>query len=435
MLLKIRAALAAALTLALLSGCGDENANKGEVRIVNATTEYASLDLYTQNSDGGNDLVVGGTAAGAVSAYTGVDKGSYTFNVKSASGASNAASAAGTVNKTDHYTVVTYLTGNASKAEFLSDEETHPASGNAKVRVFNAASSEAPSVDVYLSKNVCTALAVTDTAFATAITGLQSSYSQVTSSSAGDDWNVCVFATGDTETLLLDIPKLTLKDQEIATLILTHTAGGVLLNAAVLDQQGALTAYANTIARVRVVADAAASGSVSVTLNGVDQASEAASPSVGDYKTIAVGSISATVTIGSGTASGFTLPAPVAGNDYTLLVTGDASNPAATLITDNNTPSTSTTNTVKARVINGLNGGNGSVSGTVDGKTVGSAAFQAASGYTTILPTTGTSTVRGITTGTNPTDLVNQSYAAGSVYTIFIYGDASAPKMDSIVDR
>ena len=435
MLLKIRAALAAALTLALLSGCGDENANKGEVRIVNATTEYASLDLYTQNSDGGNDLVVGGTAAGAVSAYTGVDKGSYTFNVKSASGASNAASAAGTVNKTDHYTVVTYLTGNASKAEFLSDEETHPASGNAKVRVFNAASSEAPSVDVYLSKNVCTALAVTDTAFATAITGLQSSYSQVTSSSAGDDWNVCVFATGDTETLLLDIPKLTLKDQEIATLILTHTAGGVLLNAAVLDQQGALTAYANTIARVRVVADAAASGSVSVTLNGVDQASEAASPSVGDYKTIAVGSISATVTIGSGTASGFTLPAPVAGNDYTLLVTGDASNPAATLITDNNTPSTSTTNTVKARVINGVNGLTGSLSATIDNKSLGNATLGTASSYVQIPATTGTSTVRGITTGTNPTDLVNQSYAAGSVYTIFIYGDASAPKMDSIVDR
>ncbi len=434
MRLKPWAAIGAALILPFLHGCGNDDAQKGFVRIVNATTEYTSLDLYTLNSGGGNDLVVSGTAANSASAYEGIDKGSYTFNVKSSTSAGAATPVTGTVSKEDHFTIVTYLTGSATKTQFLTDEETKPASGNAKLRVLNAATTEAASVDVYLTTSDCTALAVTDTAFASAVAGLQSAYTQVTATTVG--WNVCVFAAGDTSTLLLDIPALKLKDQEIATLILTHTSGGVLLNASVLDQQGAYTAYANTIARVRVVADAASNAKVSVTVGGSPLAFEAPSPSVGDYKTVTVGALSPTITIGSGTATGFTLPATVAGSDYTLLVTGSAGAPAATLITDNNTPSASATNTVKVRVINGLNGTNGAVSATIDGKSVGSAAFGAASpSYTNVLPSSGTSTVRGTTTGTNPADLLNQTFSAGTVYTIFIYGDATAPTMDQVIDR
>ena len=436
MRLKTWTALAAALTLPFLHGCGDDNAQKGFVRIVNATSEYTSLDLYTLNSSGGNDLVVSGTAAGAASAYQDIDKGSYTFEVKGSTSAGAATPAPGSINKGDHFTVVTYLSGNATKTQFLSDEENSPASNNAKLRIFNAATSEAASVDVYLTANACNALAVTDTAFSTAVTGLQSAYTQVNAAGAGSTWNVCVFATGDQATLLLDIPALTLKNQEIATLILTHTAGGVLLNGAVLDQQGAYTTNANSIARVRVVADGAVHAPVSVTAGTTALASAAPSPSVGNYVTVAVGAFSPTISVGAGTASGFTLPAIVAGNDYTLLVTGTAGTPAATLITDVNTPSTSTTNTVKVRVVNGLNLTNGVVSATVNGGSVGSAAFGTASAYTTILPSSGTSTVvSGITTGTNPPDLTTATFSAGRVYTVFIYGDSTAPVLLPHIDR
>jgi len=168
MRLKTWTALAAALTLPFLHGCGDENAQKGFVRVVNATSEYASLDLYTLNSSGGNDLVVSGTAANSASAYRGIDKGSYTFEVKSSTSAGAPIPAPGTISKADHFSVVTYLTGTSTKTQFLSDEEASPAGGNAKLRVFNAATSESPSVDVYLVSGACSALAVTDTAFATA---------------------------------------------------------------------------------------------------------------------------------------------------------------------------------------------------------------------------------------------------------------------------
>ncbi len=436
MRLKTWAALAVALTLPLLNGCGDDNAQKGFVRIVNATYEYPSLDLYTVSSDNSTSLVVSGAASGAASAYTDIDKGGYTFEAKSSTSAGAGPTATGTITKANHFSVVTYLTGTTAKAQFLSDEEAAPASNNAKLRVFNAATSEAASVDVYLTSSSCTALQATDSAFATAVTGLQTAYSQVTASSTGTPWNVCVFATGDTSTLLLDIQGLTLKNQEIATLILTHTPGGVLLNASVLDQQGAFTAYANSIARVRVVADAASNGTVSVTINGTPYADTAPSPSVGDYMTVAVGALSPTIAINGASATGFSsLPAVTAGNDYTLMVTGTAGAPAAYLITDNNTPSTSLTNTVKARVINGLNGTSGAVSATVDGKSVGSATFGLASPYTAILPSSGTSTVRGTTTGTAPADITSATFSGGTVNTIFIYGDSGAPKMDKVVDR
>ncbi len=428
MRLKTWAALAAALMLPLLNGCGDENAQKGDVRIINATFEYATLDLYTQASDGSNDLVVSGTAAGAASPYAEIDKGTYTFNIKSGTGAGNAASTTGTISKTDHYSIVTYLTGGVAKAQFLSDEETHPASGNAKLRIFNAASSDVPSVDVYLTTNACTALTVTDTAFAAAVTTLQSTYSQVTATAAGTPWNVCVFAAGDRSTLLLDIPTLKLKDQEIATLILTHTLGGVLLSGAVLDQQGAITPYVSAISRVRVAADADSSttGLVTVTLNNAAVATLAPSPSVNSYSTLPSGALTASVTIDGVTTNGFTLPAAVAGNDYTLLVTGPSNGPTLTLITDDNTPSTITAQPVKARIINGVNGATATVSATIDNRTVGSAAFKIASTYVTIPATTGTSTVLPSIT-TLPATLVNQSFTSGGVYTVFIWGNAGGP--------
>ncbi len=244
-----------------------------------------------------------------------------------------------------------------------------------------------------------------------------------------------MFPAGDKSTLLLDIPALTLKDQEIATLILTHTTGGVLLNGAVLDQQGAMTPYTSAIARVRVAADPTV-GQTTVTINNTEITAAAAPQSISSYVTLPSGSaLTTTVNIDGVSTSVTNLPAATAGSDYTLLVTGTSSNPTATLIADDNSVSTSTTQTVKARVINGVNNGAGSVSATIDNKTVGSAAFKAASAYVTIPSTTGTSTVQA-SIATNPTSLVNQSFTANGVYTVFIWGDASGtPKLAVNQDR
>ena len=436
MLLKQWAALAVALTLLpLLDACGVDDVNDGQVRIVNATTDYASIDLYTQDSNSNDTLVVSGTAAGTVSGYNKVDKGSTTFEVKSGTSAGNASSATGTITTGDDFTLVSYITGNTLDTVFLSDEENNPSSGNAKLRILNGASTEAGNVDVYLSQNACNALSTTDTAFASAVAGptagaaFTTAYSQVTAASAGTSWNLCVTPSGDKSTVLLDIPTFTLKNQEIATLILTRTAGGVLLNASLLDQQGALTSFANSIARVRVVADAASSATVSATVNGISLSGDAVSPSINDYIAVPSGPVTGTYAINDTTISGITLPNLAAGSDYTLFIGGTISAPTITLIQDDNTPSTSTSLPVEARVLSGVNGAT-TVTVNAGGKQIGSnVAFGSASAYTAITAFTGTASLNVTIGGVPQTALTDQTFTSGDVYTILVYGDSTAPQI------
>jgi hypothetical protein len=430
------ASLAVALTLPFLHGCGNDNANDGSVRIVNATTDYSSIDLYTQDSGGNNDLVVSGTAAGTVSGYQDIKRGAKTFEVKSGASAGNASSATGTVTTGDHFTLVSYITGNTLDTVFLNEEEKNPSSGNAKLRVLNGASTEAGSVDVYLSQNACGALASTDTAFVSAVAAptagaaFVTAYSQVTAAASGTSWNLCVTPTGDKSTVLLSIPKFTLKDQEIATLILTRTAGGVLLNAAQLDQQGALTPFSNSIARVRVVADAASTGTVSATVNGVSLAGDAVSPTLTTYVAVPSGAVTGTYAINDTAINGVSLANLAAGSDYTLFIGGTVSAPTVTLIQDNNTPSTSSSLPVEARVLNGVNGGNSTVTVNAGGKQVGAnVAFGAASAYTPIAAFAGTATVNVSIGGVALAPMIDQTFNSGGVYTILVYGDASAPQV------
>ena len=430
------AALAAALILPFLNGCGIDDVNDGHVRIVNATTDYSSIDLYTQDSNGNDTLVVSGTAAGTVSGYDDVSRGSVTFEIKSGTSAGNASSATGTITTDDRFTLVSYITGNTLDTVLFSDEEDNPSSGNAKLRVLNGASTEAGSVDVYLSQNACNALSTTDTAFAAAVAGptagaaFTTAYSQVTAASGGTSWNLCVTAAGDKSTVLLDIPTFTLKNQEIATLILTRTSGGVLLNGSLIDQQGALTSFPNSISRVRVVADAASGVSVSATVNGVSLAGDAASPSINSYIAVPSGAVTGTYEINDTPVSGVSLANLTAGSDYTLFIGGTTGAPTVTLIQDNNTPSTSSSLPVEARVLNGVNGVNGTVSASAGGKQVGNnVAFGAASSYTAITSSTGTATLTVTIGGVAQPAQIDQTFTSGAVYTILVYGDSSAPQI------
>jgi hypothetical protein len=62
--------------------------------------------------------------------------------------------------------------------------------------------------------------------------------------------------------LRLDIPTVTLSNQQAASIVLTPASGGVLLNGSALIQQGAYTATRNTNARVRLAAAVSGNGLV-----------------------------------------------------------------------------------------------------------------------------------------------------------------------------
>lgn len=422
MISKTRAALAVALALPLLHACGLDDANQGKVRILNATTEYATMDLYDVDSKNDSSLLLSGTPSNTVSGYANLDQGSYTFNLVGAGGSSTAGSATGSVNSGDHYLVIASLTGGALQTQFLSEEETAPTSGNAKLRLYNAASGEAGAVDVYVTSHACNALTDTDTALATAVSGLQTTFNQILAQSSGSKWNICVTANGDKTSLLLDAEQVTFTDQQISTLVMTHTSGGTLLNAMLIDQQGGALPFKNLLARVRVVADAASSAQVAASAAGVSFPT-AVSPTVGAYLAVPSGQIATSLTIG-GTALADPNLTLSAGADYTLLVAGTAAAPTVTLFTDSNTASISSSLPVKMRLVNGVNGLSDVASLTSDGTVVGdSVSFGAASTYANIASSDNAADLEATAGSTTLWSATSQTLTSGSVYTLFLLGD------------
>jgi hypothetical protein len=440
MLSKSLSALALALTFPLLlNGCGLDDAQDAQVRLVNATTEYDTMDLYDVNSDGDSSLFISGTASNAVSSYQGLSEGSYTFKILGAGGSSAASSTSGSVTKQDHFVLVSYLSGGALTTLLMGEDESAPASGNAKLRILNGAASEVGSVDVFVTSHECTALTDTDTAFATSVSGLQDSFGEIVTSSAGSSWNLCVTGAGSKSDLRLAITGAAFKNKQISTLILTRTSGGVLVNGMLLDQQGSLVSYTNTLARVRLVADAANSGQVSATVNNVALAVDQISPQIGTYQSISSGALTMSLSIG-GTAVTTTPLTVDAGGDYTLLVAGTAAAPTIALLADNNTPSTSTSLPVKMRLVNGLNNLDTPASLTASGSLVASGiAFGSASGYGTLAANSGTADILVNSGGATQFSLADQTLVSGGIYTVFLLGDSTLGNASSgssmILDR
>ena len=106
----------------------------------------------------------------------------------------------------------------------------------------DAALAQAAGIDVYVADHACTALTTADAAVASNVEGLQDGYTDIVEATTGTPWHVCVTATGDKTDVRLDIPSLTLTSKQVATLVLTKSIGGVLMNGLLVNQQGALTA-------------------------------------------------------------------------------------------------------------------------------------------------------------------------------------------------
>ncbi len=199
----------------------------------------------------------------------------------------------------------------------LDDEEGDPGKGKAKFRVFNTSSAAPDQVDVYLITAACSTLDSSAAApTATGVSGLQTAYSRARV--VGTAYHLCVTGAGDKSDLRLEIPSFVLSEKRIVTVILARGAGGYLLNAIVLDQQGAATQALNASARVR--AATSVPGTVDVAVNGTAIAAGLASPNVGPYTLVPAGPISVQVN-GADVAPVAPLTA-APGADVTVLLTG-----------------------------------------------------------------------------------------------------------------
>lgn len=412
--------LACAATLALAAcGGGTLSTDEGHLRLVNATSavEFPSLDLFAANG-----AVVTGVLPDSVSGYGDLKHDTYTLDLRQTGSSTALVTTTATLARKDHQTVVATTSGGTLAITVLSDQEGAPSSGNAKLRIFNAASADSGAVDVYLVAAACTTLATSPAAATVAnVSGLQNGYTQITASPA--PVHLCVTATGDKSDVRLDIPALTLFDQRIVTVILTHTTGGILLHGLVLDQQGAATTAANGLARVRVAASVVPAGPVDVSVNGTAVAAGLTSPAVGPYQLVAAGPL--TVQVNGTTVTPAAPLSAGAGADVTLLVTGTGS--TVTQINDDTSLSSSTARPVKLRLVNALNGAVGTATLTVDNALIGSgAAFGTASAYATVPASAGQARVEARSGAVQYFLATNVTLASGHVYSLFLLGDAAA---------
>lgn len=417
--MKITPWLAAAVALVpLLQACGggSDSDGDGAVRLVNASSAYGALDLYSSDT-----LLSSAVAPEGAGSYVTLASGTYTLKVKRNGSSTTVNSTDRSVAASTSHTLLAYSTADTLRSVFLTDNETAPTSGAAKLRVFNA-SIEAGALDVYVTASSAT-LADSSPTVSALGTERFSSYNEI---SAGS-YRVRVTGSGDKTDLRLDVDGISLADQRIGTLVLTTTPGGVLVNSLFIDQKSTVTGVANPSARIRLVAGAGSNGTVAATINGTSLSSGLRSPTVGAYALVPAGSLSGSVTL-EGTA--LTLPTATlaAGSDSTLLVTSAGGAGTATLIADDNKPAITSTN-AKLRLVHGVGALGSSITLTADYSAVATDT-PVNSASTPAAITAGTDMRLEATTPTAASSLFLDSavtLVAGKVYTLFMLGDANAP--------
>jgi hypothetical protein len=338
--------LAAAATL--LNGCdsgGGSDSKKAQIRLVNVSTGYQSLDLYANKS--GDDDKVQTSAVGfeTVSDYVKLDSDTYVVKFKR-NGITSTLLTLSSEKLTDesHATYIAYGSTGRFATVKIDEDVSDADDGKTKVQLVNL--SEAGLVDVYFTDD--------DVALPDATPQFsQISTSPGTSTIVSGTYRLRVTGTGDTTDLRLDIPSVTLDSKKVTTYILTGTPGGVLVNAVVLPQQSTLSATHNSKARVRAANGISSGTRTSVAIGGLSLLSNQASGVINNkYGQIDAGSVAVALSV-DGTPVSIPNQNLAAGGDYTLLLWNDSSGPQMTLVSDDNRlPSTSGNS--KIRLMNGI---------------------------------------------------------------------------------
>ena len=211
--------------MAACGGSSDDGV--GNVRLVNASAGYPSLDFYLDGT-----LSASSVAYGDVSGYIGTNAAVHTtpFNVAGSSTA--VLSQTRSIAKDAPVTLIAYGWAGALKTFALTDTESAPASGYASVLVYNAAP-DAGSIDVYVGGTGDDVSNATATAYAVAPNSSDGAgYVLVTAGT----YRLRVTASGDATTVLLDTSGLTLGSGQVLCVAVTSGSGGELINA--LDRAG-----------------------------------------------------------------------------------------------------------------------------------------------------------------------------------------------------
>lgn len=410
-------ALLLSATVALIGGCGgasDDDA--ATVRVINASTNYGALDLHVDDT-----LRSSAIAYGQTSGYIGFEAGSYTTTLTRTGSTTALSSVSRTLSSDYGTTVIAYQADGSLKTAQLSDSESAPSSGRAKLLVFNA-SPDAGSVDVYLSGSSDTLDNATLVASSVSAGSSSGSYTTVGSGT----YRLRIAAAGSTTDLRLDAASMTLDSQGVYALVVTPTSGGVLVNSLLVRQGGAITQLDTDLARVRLVSAVTSSGTVGAAFNGSTLATSVALPAIGSYALVKAGSATPTISVNGASLSTAAITL-AAGSDSTLLVWGPAASASLSVIGDDNRLPASSTS-AKIRLIHGASINSNPLTLTANYSAVAeNIALGAASTPTSV--TAGSSTTIEVSDTTLSTALYSVSdvtLSARGVYTVFMLGSGSS---------
>ena len=410
--------------LALLCSCGNGGGNSGgnaRFRMLNASTGYTSLDVYSndQNKDDDDAQRFSAVSYGTLSDYASLAAATYTLEFRRAGASTSLLSVASQAMAEDsNATYVTYGSTGHFNVYKISDDVADADSGKAKVTVINV--SEAGNLDVYFTDEN---IALSDTSPQISAVGSGGSLGATVNSAT---YRMRVTGAGDNTDIRLDVSGIVFNSKQVASIVLTPTPGGVLVNALLLPQQGSVTAYANTKARVRGAVGISNGTKATIVIGGTTLLSNSTVGIISNtYQQVTAASLPVSVLV-DGVAATVPNKTLVAGSDYTVLVWNDSSGTQASLVSDDNRAPEVTGN-VKIRLMNGMSALAGPISYTVNfSPTADDIAVGAASGYSEI---SGGSDfqidVKDALTSAPIFSRTGVSLTGSAVYTMFMYSGAT----------
>ena len=432
MRINFSSVMAIAMLAVGLSGCdsGGDGGDQAYVRVLNVSPGYDSVDLYAEDEnddDGTNSLQLESVAYETVSDYAQLDSGTYTLQFRR-SGVSGALETLSAQNLTDdsYTTYVAYGSSGNFAVVSISDDQEEPDAGETYVQILNAAEAVG-AVDVYFTEA------------SVALDNVSPDFSDVGSGAKTLDsgtYRLRITGADDTSDVRLDVPEITLDSEQIISIILTSTPGGTLVNAMLIEQQGELTAYKNSKARVRGAVGIANGTTLTARVGGVTLLSNATRGAIGStYSQVDAGTVPVTLIV-DGTPVTVPNQTLTAGGDYTLLAWNNAEGTQTTLITDDNRLPTSSSR-AKLRLINGMSGLGEPTNLAIDyapvaeGVVLGqSSSFEEInSGTDYRLDVSSASTTATLLTRTDIT------LQGSGVYTMFVAGDGTASGVSGILRK
>ena len=208
--------------------------------------------------------------------------------------------------------------------------------------------------------------------------------------------------------------------------MITESAGGYLVNAYILPQQGALTTALNPDARVRAVNGLANGSTASATVGSTVLASNVAANSIGTYQMVPVGTDTVSVSV-NGAAVSSPGQALAAGQDYTLLIyQGTGGVQENWLVDINRLPPSGD---ASLRLVHAMSGLTDPISLAVDSvPTLTDVSAGEASSYDTSIAAS-TAVALSVTDATTSQQIFSQTpvtLSSQGIYTLFMFGSASS---------